>query len=238
MPPKKADDVLLLIEKKFMELKEDLVKEIRQQFLEEFAEFKNEVKGFIKQQDNNIAKLESTVALLQTHVTGLKEENDQLRMHCEENEQYSRRLCLRIEDIPIEEEETSKDVFNKVNALIEKCNVKIPECVLDRAHRIGRIMEDDDGKKKQSIIVRFSTFRHRTEFYKARKALEGVARVRLDLTRRRYSLLNNARSKVENNEKVKFVYADINCQLKIHPSHGKDVIFNSEEGLDACLEKL
>ena len=33
-----------------MELKEDLVKEIRQQFLEEFVELKNEVKAFIKQQ--------------------------------------------------------------------------------------------------------------------------------------------------------------------------------------------
>ena len=87
MAPKKYEGVLLSIEKKFTELKDDLVIELGQHFLEEFVKLKNEVKTFIKQQDNIIVKLESTVALLQTHVTGLNKENDQLRMHCEGNEQ-------------------------------------------------------------------------------------------------------------------------------------------------------
>ena len=84
----------------------------------------------------------------------------------------------------------------------------IPECVLDRAHRIGRITTDDSEIKTQPIIVRFETFRHRTLFYRSRKILKNKS-VQLDLTKNRYSMLKEARKKVESNDRVKFVFLQI-----------------------------
>ena len=76
---------------------------------------------------------------------------------------------------------------------------KIPESVLDRAHRTGPAYTDNDtGKKMQSIIVIFKTFRRRTLFYANRKTIKSGARFRLDLTKNCYNLLLSARKRVNN----------------------------------------
>ena len=55
----------------------------------------------------------------------------------EELEQYGRCICLYIDTIPLKNNETSEDVLDSVkNKLTE---VNIPDVVLDRGHRIGRI---------------------------------------------------------------------------------------------------
>ena len=82
----------------------------------------------------------------------------------------------------------------KVINIIKESEVEIPESVLDRAHRIGPTYTDNDtGKKMQSIIVRFMTFRHRTLFYANCKKIKSGARIRLDLTKNCYKLLVSAR---------------------------------------------
>ena len=40
-------------------------------------------------------------------------------------------------------------------------------------------------------------------------------RVKLDLTKSRYTLLTDTNKAVKQNPDIKFCYADINCQLKI-----------------------
>ena len=46
----------------------------------------------------------------------------------------------------------------------------LEDSVIDRAHRIGPVYNDrTTGKPMQSVIVRFTTFRHRTMFYHSRK---------------------------------------------------------------------
>ena len=98
--------------------------------------------------------------------------------------------------------------------------------MVDRAHRIGKVYTDEDSKKeKQDVIVRFTTFRHRTLFYKSRKNFKSDVKVRLDLTKSRYSVLRDARNLVESEAMIKFVYADINCNLKVHPAVGTDKFF-------------
>ena len=82
----------------------------------------------------------------------------------------------------------------KVINIIKESEVEIPESVLDRAHRIGPTYTDNDtGKKMQSIIVRFMTFRHRTLFYANCKKIKSGARIRLGLTKNCYKLLVSAR---------------------------------------------
>ena len=93
----------------------------------------------------------------------------------EELEQYGRRLCLRVDGIPAVSNESSDDVMNLTKSLFKQANVSVPENVLDRAHRIGPVYNDRVSQKKcKSIIVRFTTSRHRTLFYRARKNIKSA----------------------------------------------------------------
>ena len=76
------------------------------------------------------------------------------------------------------------------------------------------------------------------KFNKARKELNSNVSVHLDLTKIRYAILKEARQIVENNEKIKFVYADINCRMKVHPVVGKECFFDSCKELREIIDSL
>ena len=67
----------------------------------------------------------------------------------------------------------------------------------------------------QSIIVRFTTFTNRTLLYENRKNIKSGARIRLDLTKDRYNFLVSSRKRANNCPEVNYVYANINCRLKV-----------------------
>ena len=219
MPPKtlKIEDVVDILEKKFDDLKSQLITEIRESVVEEI---RKEVKQLILNQANTIEKLESDVSMLKKHVSVLKQNNENLIEMSDDNEQHGRRLCLRIEGIESREsEESSENVWQKVNDIIKETpNCDIPTWAVDRAHRIGsKTIDKDSNKKVQSIIVRFVTFRHRTMLYRARKLIVHLGKIRLDLTKRRYGILKDAINIANKSEMIEFVYADVNCRLKAHP---------------------
>ena len=74
-------------------------------------------------------------------------------------------------------------------------------------------------------MVRFTTFRHRTLFYRNRKKLKNQS-IHFDLTKARLSLLNEARKVIENNEDVAFCYADINCCCKLRFKNDNKLFLN------------
>ena len=93
-------------------------------------------------------------------------------------EQYSRRLCLRVNDIPLKSAETNRDLENQLENEFINMGLNIPKEAIDRVHRVGRKYEvdevDRDGRVmgvslKQQVIIRFLTWSHRTQVYKARK---------------------------------------------------------------------
>ena len=133
-----------------------------------------------------------------------------LELSIDNNEQYSRRTCLRITNIPCEEKETSEEVLKKEKTIKEEAEVYTPEETIDRAHRVG-----PKKNKNQAIIVNFSTFRHRTLFYRARKKLSNGIKLHADLTKKRFNLLLDVQSFTQGKENVKYVYADINCNWRI-----------------------
>ena len=101
--------------------------------------------------------------MLQKHVHYYKNQLNEMKRENEELEQYGRRLCVRIEGIPPVENETSDEVLDKVISLMGEAECDILEVVIDRAHRMGKGYVEKNSKKLcKSIIVRFSTFRHRT----------------------------------------------------------------------------
>ena len=158
-----------------------------------------------------------------------------LSAKCDGNEQYSRRVSLRINNIPLaanDEDEIVDDVLVKVRNLFDEAEVDIPDNCIDRVHRVGEV--GDDGARKQQVIVKFTTWRHRTRFYRSRKKLS-AAKVYLDLTQAKFKLLTSSQEKVRGSTVVDFVFADVNCALCARMTNGNFKFFSSQEQLDKIL---
>ena len=80
----------------------------------------------------------------------------------------------------------------------------------------------------KSIIVRFTTFRYRTAFNRARRSIGNRTQVRLDLTKRQYDILKAGKEYIKSiAHTAKFCYADINCQMKIKWGDNSEEFFES-----------
>ena len=89
--------------------------------------------------------------------------------------------------------------------------IYLPDIELDRAYRISK--NDPSGKNVKPVIVRFTTFRHRTMFYRARNLSK--YEVYLDLTKERFTLYQKARDLVKSKKFVNYVYVNVNCRLTV-----------------------
>ena len=214
------DDFNTMMDKKLNEFKSSIISELIENIK---VLIQSEFQNTIQKYQNQLEQVSSTVAKLQQHVTNLKQENLQertridrqdLEKYCEENEQYSRRLCLRIKNMKKQENESSDKVLEEIQCLFSEASINIPDACIDRAHRVSKT----DG----TMIVRFTTFRHRTIFYRKKKELKNGVKVHLDLTKARLDLLIKTSKYVKKLSNVDFVYADINCLLKIHFSNNNE----------------
>ena len=86
--------------------------------------------------------------MLKKQVTEPQELNINNQSRNKELEQYSRRLCLRIDSVPTVKDESSDDVLEFTNSLFKEAKVSVPDNVLDRAHRIGPSYTDRITSKK------------------------------------------------------------------------------------------
>ena len=106
-----------------------------------------------------------------SEIADLKEELRRTNERLNELEQYSRRLCVNITGIP----ETAGESTDKiVTYLASLAGVTITPADIDRTHRIGK----PSGGKSRPIIVRFTSFPKRQEFYNARRELRKPRPVR------------------------------------------------------------
>ena len=62
------------------------------------------------------------------------------------------------------------------------------------------------------MIVKFHSFRIRTSVYRKRNK-QGPVKVHLDLTKTRIQTLDKCRSLLNEDSNVKFMFADINCNM-------------------------
>ena len=164
-----------LLDKKITELKQ-FMKEEHQSMFDNFVKSMttvvDEIKAELAVEKTKTVKLESSVAMLKQQVKTSKKNMVENSLRAEQNEQYSRRTCLRIDNIPLptdQSRETEEDCLNKVKEVIKTLKVDIPDVVIDRAHRIGRKPKPlVKWGMNQSMIVKFTTWRHRTAVYRAR----------------------------------------------------------------------
>ena len=123
--------------------------------------------------------------------------------------------------------ESSDDVLGKVKFLVTESECEIPVVVIDRGHRIGKRYKDKTQNVLcKSVIVRFSTFRHGTLFYRNRNKLK-TAKVRLDLGKKRYEIFIDAIDSVKAYKNVDYVMVDINCRLKVVFKNGRSSFFDN-----------
>ena len=148
----------------------------------------SDIKALVQEQSSLILKLKETVISQKEKLDKLEEsliecENSlevsrtvstTLVKKCDDLEQYESRLCLRILDVDGDDSETSDDVFDKSTELFNKLKLDIPGVCIDRAKKTpGRV---------GPIIVRFTTWCHRTMVYRKRKDCVNC-KITLDLTK-------------------------------------------------------
>ena len=146
-----------------------------------------------KEQNDRIEELESKLAIKQNII-------DHLEIKCDDNEQYSRRSCLRIHGLDFSSDE-DEGVLKKVEKCYSDMGIEFNQNEIDRAHYIGKPYMDKKKNKVRSIIVKFRSWKSRTAFYKARprnhldrqKKPGSSFNVSLDLTKCRYNLLIKAK---------------------------------------------
>ena len=184
------------------------------------------------------------MSLKENVIDKLLKEVEQVEEKSDDNEQYSRRSCVRINGIEYKNKGNGENVKEIIGNCFKSLNLPYDVSTIDRAHRIGKTIVDDTGKSFKSIIVKFKSWDVRTNFYKARpkKKDEGTKKpgmksfsVSLDLTKRRYRLLEYARGVVNHYAEVDFAFADINCSLAIRLKDGSFHYFNSKKSLKDIL---
>ena len=174
--------------------------EERLKTLEETLEQKFEKR--IKEQDARIEGLKSKIGHLEGKVvTFLNKTLSKLEINIDDGEQFSRRMCLRIDGIDLESDENdnSSSCMEKVQKVFEEMGVQVPAVSIDRAHRTGKRFPatDEKGRKiigqdHQQMIVKFNNCGSRMMCYNNRKNLNNK-RIKIDLTKSRLTFLNQAR---------------------------------------------
>lgn len=142
-----------------------------------------------------VTELQKTISENTSVITELKrsiEEKDK-KINCLESklddlEQYSRRQCLRIFGIEESRQENTDQIAVEI---AEKVGVQLSVQDIDRSHRIGV-----RGERPRPIILKFTSYRKRSEVFKSKKALKGSGvTIREDLTKTRYNVLQAAINK-------------------------------------------
>ena len=177
--------------------------------------------------------MDSTIELQQNAL-------EKVEIKCDDNEQCSRRPCLRIHDTELNYNEDNDCVINKMEKYYVDMGLEFNESETDRAHYIGKPTVDKNTKKKcKSTIVKFKSWKSRTTFYKARpksydekKKNPGVKfSISLDLTKRCYDLLKTVRDLTKNNAISHVFFCDANCSLALNFNDNTYKYFDSENEL-------
>ena len=82
--------------------------------------------------------------------------------------------------------------------------------------------------------MRLTNWRDRTQIYRERKRWKSF-KFKVDLTKRRVSLLDKARRETQHVDGIKFVFADINCGLNVRFTNHSVKAFNSETELASIM---
>ena len=189
-----------------VELKKDIDREIEQKVK---VKVKKEVQKEVKEIKEQVGEKvrESMKEEVKAQIQGLKEEIvkkdmeiknliGKIESRAEEQEQYSRRNCLRFSNIPFKKDDGSEAEFasdmNTDKIVLDICNnslglTAITTDDISRTHVVGT---PSDGKCQ--IIARFNSYRLRHKVFSAKAKLKDDPDKRFiteDLTKTRYAIV-------------------------------------------------
>ena len=151
----------MVMGKKFEEFKSYIIREITESVKHVIQ---TEIHSIVKSYKDQLEKVTSTAEMVQQHVSNLKRENsflwDKVKVYrqefdsrCDESKQYSRRLYLRVKNINESDNENSEVVIESIWKLFDEANVVIADACIDLVQHVS--------KTSESVVVCFTTFRHR-----------------------------------------------------------------------------
>ena len=101
-----------------------------------------------------------------------------------DNGMYNKLYSLWFDAVPTKTNKSSDGVLDSVKSLFKEDKVDIPETVNDHAQRTGsRCLGASTNNYCKSIIMLFTTFRHRTMLCRAKNKLKRSVRIKFDLTK-------------------------------------------------------
>ena len=108
------------------------------------------------------------IKYLREEVSSLKNEHEQLKSDVENQEQYSRKNCLLVRSIPVEQgENTDSIVLNAINEHLEE---ELTEDDIEHTHRVGKPKQNK--KTPRPIIIKFVRYNCRRRIFFNKKILK------------------------------------------------------------------
>ena len=134
--------------------------------------------GKIVEQKREVDELKVENQLLTGRVAILENTMTIQERKIDDIEQYGRHVCLRVEDIPLKQDEAEQKLMDQLENEFSNMGLDVTASSIERIHRIGPIYseEDEEGKQyeRQQVIVKFKNWGSRTKVYKNRKKIEKI----------------------------------------------------------------
>ena len=131
-------------------------------FTKKFDDIITEQNSKIENLTKRVEELEGTVSLQKSTMANLELMQDNI-------ESYSRRSCLRIHGIPVEEKEENEKPLSILEGCYKEMDLTFDPQEIDRFHWVGQEYNDRvTGKKVKSLIVKFKSWKSLEKFYRAR----------------------------------------------------------------------
>ena len=107
---------------------------------------------FVVEQKREIDALKVVNQLLTGRVAILENTMTIQERKIDDIEQYGWRVCLRVEDMPLKQDETEQKLMDQLENEFSNMSLDVTASSIDRIHRIGPIYseEDDEGKQCES----------------------------------------------------------------------------------------
>ena len=181
-----------------------------------------ELKQSLTQRDAKIASLEQKIAVLEARpdTSRFIARLEQLEADHDDLEQYGRRLNIRVENVPLQQDEAPAALETQVIGFLADAGAAIQSADILRLHRstAPRTKEGSGASTRYSqVIVRLNNWKARESAHNARNSARTTGHaIKQDLTRFRRELISEANASIrgwsEADEPV-YCYANINCQV-------------------------
>lgn len=120
---------------------------------------------------SELSKMQQVIDKKDVDIEQLEKRVNYLEQKLDEQEQYSRRTCIRVKGLKENEGENTDEL---IVDLAKSMEIDIKSSDIDRSHRIGKT--DVNQKQDRSIIVKFTNYKARLKFLTNRRKLTDAAK--------------------------------------------------------------